>query len=69
MGYKIKAACLKQQKLALLTKKKDYLSWSTVIVSDHFCNEIETPQCWKERVQDQKYGQVFCFGFKSFASF
>ena len=51
---KLRQACLQRRKLVLLTKEKDYLSWPTVIVSDHLCNETETPQRWKERAQEKK---------------
>ncbi len=51
---KLRQACLQRQKLARLTREKDYLSWPTVIVSDHLCNPTETPQRWKERAQEKK---------------
>ena len=51
---KLRQACLRRRKLVLLTKEKDFLSWPTVIVSDHLCNETETPQRWKERAQEKK---------------
>ncbi len=51
---KLRQACLQRRKLVLLTKEKDYLSWPTVIVSDHLCNPTETPQRWKERTQEKK---------------
>jgi hypothetical protein len=51
---KLRQACLQRRKWVLLTKEKDYLSWPTVIVSDHLCNETETPQRWKERAQEKK---------------
>ena len=51
---KLRQACLQRQKLARLTREKDYLSWPTVIVSDHLCNQTETPQRWKERAQEKK---------------
>ena len=51
---KLRQACLQRQKLALLTREKDYSSWPTVIVSDHLCNPTETPQRWKERAQEKK---------------
>lgn len=51
---KLRQACLQRRKLVLLTKEKDYLSWPTVIVSDHLCNPTETPQRWKERAQEKK---------------
>lgn len=51
---KLRQACLQRQKLARLTREKDYSSWPTVIVSDHLCNPTETPQRWKERAQEKK---------------
>ena len=51
---KLRQACLQRQKLARLTREKDYSSWPTVIVSDHLCNRAETPQRWKERAQEKK---------------
>ena len=51
---KLRQACLQRQKLARLTREKDYSSWPTVIVSDHLCNETETPQRWKKRAQEKK---------------
>ena len=51
---KLRLACLQRRKLVLLTKEKDFLSWPTVIVSDHLCNQTETPQRWKERAQEKK---------------
>ena len=51
---KLRQACLQRKKLVRLTKEKDFLSWPTVIVSDHLCNETETPHRWKERAQEKK---------------
>ncbi len=51
---KLRQACLQRKKSVLLTKEKDFLSWPTVIVSDHLCNPTETPQRWNERAQEKK---------------
>ncbi len=51
---KLRQACLQRQKLARLIKESDSSSWPTVIVSDHLCNETETPKRWKERAQEKK---------------
>lgn len=51
---KLRQACLQRKKSVLLTREKDFLSWPTVIVSDHLSNPTETPQRWKERAQEKK---------------